>query len=163
PSIIGKWLELLKAIAPGVKRVAIIFNPDAYYSYLPPPPGSYWLSQLETVAPLFAVEPIAVPVRDLGEMERDLATIGRAPGSGILVATDTFTVGNYQHIVALAVRQRVPGCYPYRYFSTGGGLMSYGPNGVHVFRQAASYVDRILKGAKPAALPIQRPTTFEFV
>jgi putative tryptophan/tyrosine transport system substrate-binding protein len=163
PTIFGKWLELLKAIAPQVARVGIMFNPDAYHVYLPPPPGSYLLQQLEPAASLLGVEPIAVPVRDLGAMRDAIAALGRQGSAGLLVATDVFTVGHYPNIVSLALEHRLPGCYPYRYFATAGGLMSYGPNGVQVFRQAASYVDRILRGAQARDLPIQRPTSFELV
>jgi putative ABC transport system substrate-binding protein len=161
PSIVGKWLELLKAIAPQVTRVGIAFNPGSYYSYLPPPPGSYWLRELEAVAPAFAVEPIAVPLDDHSEIQSALAALGGEPGGGLLVATDTFTVGHYRHIVSSALEHRLPGCYPYRYFAVHGGLLSYGPNGAEAFRQAASYVDRILRGADPKDLPIRRPTAFE--
>jgi putative ABC transport system substrate-binding protein len=160
PSIIGKWLELLKVIAPRVVRVAIVFNPDAY---LLPSAGSFWLRPLEAIAPSFAAEPVAVPVHDVAEMQQAFAALARGPESGLLVATDAFTVGNYSNIVSLASQHFLPGCYPYRYFATEGGLMSYGPNGARVFRQAASYVDRILRGAKPVELPIQRPTTLELV
>jgi putative ABC transport system substrate-binding protein len=161
PAIIGKWLELLKAIAPQLVRVGILFNPDAYFSYLPPPPGSYWFRHLEAVASAFAVEPIAVPVHDLIEMQDALAAFAQEPGSGLLVATDIFTMGHYLNIISLAFQHRLPACYPYPFFSTGGGLMSYGPNGAEAFRQAASYVDRILCGANPRDLPIRRPTTLE--
>ena len=163
PSIVGKWLELLKGIAPQVVRVGIMFNPDAYYVYLPPPPGSYWLRQLEAVASAVGVEPVAVPVRDLGAMRDALAALGRLGNGGLLVATDTFTVAHYPNIVSLALERRLPGCYPYRYFAVQGGLMSYGPNGVQVFRQVASYVDRILLGANAGDLPIRRPTAFDLV
>jgi putative ABC transport system substrate-binding protein len=163
PSIVGKWLELLKSLAPQVMRIGILFNPSAYYVYLPPPPGSYWIRQLEAVASLFAVEPVAVPVHDLGEMRSALAALSRVPGSGLLIATDTFTVGHYRDIVALALQHRLPGCFPYAYCAAEGGLISYGPNGAQVFRQAASYVDRILRGVHPRDLPIQRPTALELV
>jgi putative ABC transport system substrate-binding protein len=161
--IVGKWLELLKGMAPHVTRVAIMFNPGAYFVYLPPPPGSYWIDQLEAAASSFAVEPVAVHVNDLDEMRGAMAALGRHSRSGVLVATDTFTVGHYRDIVSLALQHRVPGCFPYKYFAIEGGLMSYGPNGAQVFRQAASYVDRILRGTHPRDLPIQRPTTLELV
>jgi putative tryptophan/tyrosine transport system substrate-binding protein len=161
PSIIGKWLELLKAIAPRVTRVGIMFNPDAYFPYLPPPPGSYWLRQLNAVASAFAVEPIAVPVHDHVEIRSAVAELSSESGGGLLVATDTFTVGYYRRIVSCALEHRLPGCYPYRYFAIDGGLLSYGPNGAEAFRQVASYVDLILRGANPRDLPIRRPTVFE--
>jgi putative ABC transport system substrate-binding protein len=163
PSIIGKWVGLLKAIAPDVTRVGIMFNPDAYYSYLPPPPGSYWVRQLEAVASSFAVATVAVPVRNLLEMRSALAVHSREPGCGLLVATDVFTLGHYRSITSLALEHRVPICYPYRFFAAEGGLLSYGSNGAQASRLAASYVDRILQGADPKDLPIRRPTTLELV
>jgi putative tryptophan/tyrosine transport system substrate-binding protein len=164
-AIVGKWLELLKAIAPRVTRVGLMFNPDAYDRTLYPPRGNWmdWFRQLEAFAPSFAIDHIAVPVRNFVESETALADFARRPDGGLLVATDPFTVGNYRHLVGLALRHQLPACYPYRYFATEGGLMSYGPNGAAMFRQAASYVDRIPKGANPGDLPIQRPNKFEFV
>jgi putative ABC transport system substrate-binding protein len=164
-TIIGKWLELLKAIAPGIPRVGFMYNPDAYDQLLSPPHlvfWSKWLHELEAVAPSFAVEPVALPVRDLGEMRDALSVLGRMP-SGLLVNVDPFTVGHCRPLVAQALQHRVPGCYAYNYFASEGGLMSYGPNGARMFVQAASYVDRILKGAKAGDLPIQQPNALELV
>jgi putative tryptophan/tyrosine transport system substrate-binding protein len=164
-SIVGKWLEFLKAIGPGITRVGIMFNPEAYDRTLSPPQGTWlpWLSQFEAAAPSFAVEPVALRCRNLAEMRDALATFGAEQNHGLLIALDSFTVANYAHIVTLALQYRLPGCYPYRYFVTRGGLMSYGPNGADVFRHVASYVDRILRGAIPSDLPIQRPTKFELI
>jgi len=164
-AIVGKWLELLKAIAPRVRRVGIMFNPDGWDRTLSPPRGDWeeWLHPLEAFAPSFAIEATPVAVRNFAEMHEALADLGRGGDGGLLVATDPSTVGNYRSIVDLALQHRVPACYPYRYFAVAGGLMSYGPNGAAMFRQAAAYVDRILKGAHPSDLPIQRPNKFEFV
>jgi putative ABC transport system substrate-binding protein len=162
-STLGKWLELLKATAPHIARVGMLFNPDAYFTYLPPPPGSYWLRQLEAAASSLAIEPVPLPIRDLAEMHGALTALGRPRDGGLLVANDVFIVAHYRQVVAFALEQHLAGCYPYRYFAAEGGLMSYGPNGAHVFHQAASYVDRILRGANPGDLPIQRPTTLELV
>jgi putative tryptophan/tyrosine transport system substrate-binding protein len=164
-AIVGKWLELLKAIAPRVRTVGIIFNPHAWDRTLSPPRGDWkeWLLQAEAYAPSFAVEAVPVPVRNFTEMQQALAELGRRAEAGMLVALDPFTVGNYRHVVGLALQYQVPACYPYRYFATEGGLMSYGPDGAAMFRQAASYVDRILKGAYPGDLPIQQPNKFKFV
>jgi putative tryptophan/tyrosine transport system substrate-binding protein len=158
-SIVGKWLELLKVVKPSTSRVGFISNPDA----LSPPYQGVWLRQFESAASLASVKPIPVSVHDLTQMRNAMATLGRESGTGLLIMPDTFTVGNYPHIVGAALQHGLAGCYPYRYFAAEGGLMSYGPDGVHVFRQAASYVDRILRGAKPSELPLQRPTKFEFV
>jgi putative tryptophan/tyrosine transport system substrate-binding protein len=138
-----------------------MFNPNAYFSYLPPPPGWYWVSHLEAIALAFAVEPVAVPVHDIIEMQGALAAFAREPGGGLLVATDVFTVGHYRNVISLTLQHRLPACYPYRYFTAEGGLMSYGPNGAQAFRQAASYFDRILTGANARDLPIRRPTMLE--
>jgi putative tryptophan/tyrosine transport system substrate-binding protein len=158
PPIVGKWLELLMAVAPGVTRVGFMFNPEASRSTL-----KDWLHQLEVAASSLAVEPSALPVHDLTEMTSAVVALGYEQGSGLLVLPDTFTVANYPKIDALALQHRLPACYPYRYFVVEGGLMSYGPNGAQVFRQAASYVDRILRGANPGDLPIQQPNAFELV
>jgi putative ABC transport system substrate-binding protein len=164
-SIVGKWLELLKRIAPRVGRVGLIFNPDAYAHSLAREQAIwrlYW-RQLEAVAPLLSVEPVAMPAHDLDEMERALVSLVRASDGALLMVPDPFTVGHYREIVASAMSHRLPACWPYRYLTTAGGLMSYGPDGAQVFRQAASYVDLILRGTKPRDLPIQRPTKLELV
>jgi putative tryptophan/tyrosine transport system substrate-binding protein len=158
PSIVGKWMELLAAIAPNVRRIYFIFNPDASQTY-----RDNWLLQFDSAARSFAVEPTLLRVRNLAELRSTVATLGQKPHCGLLMLPDTFTVGNYASIVALARGLHLPACYPYRYFTTEGGLMSYGPNGAQVFRQAASYIDRILRGAKAGDLPIQQPNAFELV
>jgi putative tryptophan/tyrosine transport system substrate-binding protein len=157
-SIVGKWVELLKAIAPRLTRIALLFSPDASYRG-----GFYWLDHLNVAARSFAVEPITAPVRNLNEIRDAVARLGATQDCGMLVATDTFTSAHYRQITALATQRRVPGCYPFRYYATEGGLMSYGPDGFDEFRRAASYVDRIFRGSKPVDLPIQQPDKFELV
>jgi putative tryptophan/tyrosine transport system substrate-binding protein len=157
PSIVGKWLEFLKAIAPSAGRVGLLFNPDATQIW------ERWKQQFDLAASASAVEPVAFGVHDLTELREALATLAHGSRAGLLVFPDVFTVANYADIGILTLEHRIPACYPYRYFAAKGGLMSYGPNGAQVFRQAASYVDRILRGANPGDLPIQQPNAFELV
>ena len=155
PSMVGKWMELIKEIAPRVVRVAAIFNPDTHT-------GQYWRT-LETVAPSLAIEVTAAPAHDAAEIERAIDALVREPNSGLLVLPDTFTVVHREFIVHSAAQHRVPAVYPYRFFVTGGGLVSYGIDIVDLYRRGGAYVDRILKGEKPAELPVQSPTKFELV
>jgi putative tryptophan/tyrosine transport system substrate-binding protein len=157
PSIVGKWLEFLKAIAPTTSGVGFLFNPDATQVW------EWWKQLFDVAASASAVKPVAFGVHDLAELREALATLAHESRAGLLVFPDVFTVANYPNITALALEHQIPACYPYRYFAVAGGLMSYGPNGSQVFRQAASYVDRILRGAKPGDLPIQQPNAFELV
>jgi len=154
-SLTGKWVELLKEIAPHVKRVAFIFNPK-----LAPGGGSYYTRLIEAAAPSFAVAPTIAPVHDAGDIERAIGEFVREPNGGLVVLPDATTVVNRDLIVALADRHRVPAIYAFRIIVTEGGLMSYGIDVVDQYRQAAVYVDRILKGAKPAELAVQLPTKF---
>jgi putative tryptophan/tyrosine transport system substrate-binding protein len=166
PSIIGKWVELLKAVAPTVSRVGFVHNPYAYERQVSPPRAmwwSLWLHELEAMAPSFSVQAVALPVRDFAETQRALASLSEEPGGSLLINVDPFTVGNYRALVALALQYGLPACYPYSYFAAEGGLMSYGPNGAGMFRQAATYVDRILRGANVGDLPIQQASAFELV
>jgi putative tryptophan/tyrosine transport system substrate-binding protein len=157
PSLLGKWLEFLKAISPGVKRVGLIFDPNVSRTW------TGWLLEFESVASSFSVEPVALRVHDVSDLQFALRELARGPGSAVVVMPDVFTVGHHADVVWHATRHNLPACYPYRYFATDGGLMSYGANGAQVSRQAASYVDRILKGAKAGDLPIQRPNGLELV
>jgi putative ABC transport system substrate-binding protein len=150
----GKWLERLKQIAPGVKRVAVLQNPLAASR-------SGQLGAIEVLAPSFGVELSAFTVRDTGEIERTLAAFARAPNGGLIVVGALSLESNHDLIVALASQHRLPAVYPYRVYVVGGGLMSYGTDLVAQFRRAAGYVDRILKGDKPADLPVQAPTKYE--
>jgi putative tryptophan/tyrosine transport system substrate-binding protein len=152
----GKWLELIKEIAPAIKRVALVFNPrtSPYQSYL---------RSFDENAPKQHVQAIPTPVLDAAEIESAIMALGREPASALFVIPDVFVQVHRQLIISLAAQYRIPAVYPYRFFVTSGGLMSYGIDTVIVFRQAASYVDRILKGALPADLPVQGPAIFRLV
>ena len=153
----SKWLEALKHVAPAVQRVALIFNPDtAPFAHL------FWQPVVEA-APAFDVEPIQVPIRDVGEIEHAIEAFARAGNGGLMVLPDISATNHRDPIIALAARHRLPAVYPFRFFAADGGLMSYGINAADVYRRAASYVDRILKGEKPSALPVQAPTKYELV
>jgi ABC-type uncharacterized transport system substrate-binding protein len=156
-SIAGKWLELLTEIAPGVKRAKVMFNPDfssGQENYNPP---------LEAAARSFKVELIQAPVRSEAEIEAVIASLGREPTSGLVVRGDSFTEVHRARITSVVARHNVPAVYPNSGWARDGGLISYGPDFADSFRRSASYVDRILRGAKPADLPVQLPTKFELV
>ena len=153
----SKWLEALKHVAPKVKRVALIFNPDTA-----PFAQMFW-QPVEDAAPSFDVKPIQAPVRDVGEIERAIEALARDGNGGLIVLSDTSTTNHRDLIIALAARHRLPTVYPFRFFAANGGLMSYGSDTADVYRRAASYVDRILKGEKPGDLPVQAPVKFELV
>jgi putative ABC transport system substrate-binding protein len=155
-SVIGKILEVLKQIAPGVTRVALPFNPDTL-SNIP------FLRSIEASAPPLAVELRTVPVRSTGELEGAFVQLAREPGSGLVFLPDPFTNFHRNFIVGLAARHRLPAAYTQRPFVTAGGLLSYGVNVSDLYRRAAYYVDRILKGEKPADLPVQQPNKYELV
>jgi putative ABC transport system substrate-binding protein len=150
----AKLLELLKEIAPRVTRVAVIRDPSV-------PAGSGGFAAIQAVAPTFAVEITPVGVRDASEIERGLTAFARAPNGGLIVVASSSVVTYHELLFSLAARHQLPAVYPNRVFVTGGGLMSYGIDTVSPYRQAAGYVDRILRGEKPADLPVQLPTKFE--
>ncbi len=153
--MIGKWLELLKEIAPNVVRAGLMFNPDvAPYFHV-------YLREFGAVPTSLAVEITAAPVRDAAEIEAAIARLGRAPDGGLIVAPDPFTVVNRDVIMRSADLHRLPLVCALRQAAAEGMLMSYGPDASDIFRRSASYVDRILKGAKPADLPVQAPAKFE--
>ena len=154
-SLTGKWLELLKEVAPGVKRVAFIFNPK-----LAPGGGSYYTRLIEASAPPLAVMPTVAPVHGAADIERAIGEFVREPNGGLVVLPDATTLVHRGLIIALAARHRVPAIYAFHDIVVDGGLISYGIDVVDQLRQAAGYVDRILKGAKPAELPVQLPTKF---
>jgi putative tryptophan/tyrosine transport system substrate-binding protein len=157
PTMAGKWLELLKEIAPRVVRAAMLFNPvSATYA-------DYWLNPFKAAAPSFAVEAIAAPVRDTSELEPVIAAQAREPNGGLIAMPDSFTDAHRVEITSLAARYRLPAVYPFRFFAEVGGLLSHGVDRTDNFRRAATYVDRILKGEKPADLPVQTPTKYELV
>ena len=153
----GKWLELLKEIAPRVNRVAFLFNPATA------PYAEYYLNPFKAAAASFAVEAIAAPVRDTSELESVVAAQAREPNGGLIVMPDTFMTAHRAEITSLAARYRLPAVYPFRFFAELGGLLSYGNDLIDNFRRAATYADRILKGAKPSELPVQAPVKFELV
>jgi putative ABC transport system substrate-binding protein len=155
PAMGTKWLAMLKDIAPGLARVAVMFNPDTA-----PFARMFWQS-VEDAAPSFDVKPIQAPIREVGEIEHAIEALARDGNGGLMVLPDISTLNHRDLIIALASRHRLPAIYPFRYFATSGGLMSYGIDVPDVCRRAASYVDRILKGAKPGDLPVQFPTKFE--
>jgi putative ABC transport system substrate-binding protein len=152
----GKWLELLKEIAPRVTRAAVIRDPSV-------PAGSGLFAAIQTVAPSFGVELTSVGVRDASEIERGIAAFAREPNCGLIVPVPSSVTLHRELIIALAVRYRLPAIYSARFFVTSGGLISYAPDPIDQYRRAAGYVDRILKGEKPADLPVQAPTKFELV
>jgi putative tryptophan/tyrosine transport system substrate-binding protein len=155
-AISGKWLELLKEIAPGIKRVAIMFNPD-----VAPGGGTYYLPASEAAARSLKVDPIAAPVHSDTEIQSVMASLGREPGGGLVVIPDGFVLVHRGPIILLAARNNVPAVYWDNVFARDGGLLGYGPDRVDLFRRSASYVDRILRGAKPSDLPVQLPVKFE--
>jgi ABC-type uncharacterized transport system substrate-binding protein len=157
PELAGKWLELLREIAPRTKRVALLFNPTTAPYY------EYYLKPFKGAVASFGLEGIAAPVRDRSELETVIATQAREPNSGLIAIPDSFLNVNRAEITSLIARYRVPAVYPFRFFAELGGLVSYGNDFLDNFRRAASYVDRILKGAKPSELPVQAPVKFDLV
>ena len=156
-SIGTKWLETLKEIAPRVTRVALVFNPDTA------PFAGLFRQPVEAAAPSFGVTPSLAAGRDAAGIERAIDAFAREPNGGLMVLPDVSTTNHRELIIALAARHRLPAVYPYRYFAASGGLLSYGSDVADVFRRAATYVDRILKGASPGELPVQAPTKYELV
>jgi putative ABC transport system substrate-binding protein len=152
----GKWLELLSEIAPGLKRVALMFNPDTA-------PASTVMPSLETAARSLKVVPIPAPVHSDVEIETAITALGRDTGAGLVFLPDTFMVGHLAPIISAAARNNVPAVYSLSVFARDGGLLSYGVDQVDAVRRAATYVDRILRGAKPGDLPVQFPTKFEML
>jgi putative ABC transport system substrate-binding protein len=153
----GKWLELLSEIAPGLKRAAIMFNPDTFAA-------STYMPSLETAAAALKVVPITAPVHSDVEIETAIIALGREPRGGLVVMPDGgFTSVHRAPIISAAARNNVPAIYAASYYARDGGLLSYGPDPMDIFRRAATYVDRILRGAKPGDFPVQLPTKFEMV
>lgn len=152
----GKWLELLKEIAPRVTRVAVPRDVTA-------PVAHAEFAAVQTVAPSFGVEISPLGVRDADEIERGIASFARGSNGGLVVASGPATFRYRKLITTLAIRHRLPAVYPFRYFVDLGGLVSYGSDRIDQFRRAAGYIDRILKGDKPADLPVQAPTKYELV
>jgi putative ABC transport system substrate-binding protein len=155
-SLGGKWLDLLSEIVPGLKRASIMFNPDTA-------PISAFMPAIETAARSLQVTPIIAPVHSEVEIETAIIALGREPGGGLFVVPDPFTQAHRALVILAAARNNVPAVYGFSYFARDGGLLSYGVDQVDIFRRSASYVDRILRGAKPAELPVQAPTKYELV
>jgi putative ABC transport system substrate-binding protein len=156
PSLGGKWLELLLEIAPKLKRAAIMFNPDF-------PPVSVYMPAFEAAARSLKVVPIIAPIHSDVEIEAALISLGREAGGGLVVLSDAFTGTHRASIISAAARNNVPSVYPLSYYARDGGLLSYGTDQIDTIRRAATYIDRILRGAKPAELPVQLPTKFKMV
>jgi ABC-type uncharacterized transport system substrate-binding protein len=155
PTMAGKWLNLLKQIAPRVARVAFLFNPATA------PYAESYLRPFKAAAASLNLEAIAAPVRNVSELESAIAAQAFTPNGSLAVMTDSFLVAHRAEIISLAARYRLPAVYPYRFFVEVGGLLSYGNDLLDGFRYAATYADRILKGATPNTLPVQAPVKFE--
>jgi len=160
PAIAGKWLEILKEVMPTLSRVAVIFNEATAARGSG---GGIHMPMLEAVAPALKISLSPMPVRDSDDVERLIGEFSRSPGGGIVVPPDVFNTVNREAIIAAAARGRLPAIYPYRYFISSGGLISYGLEITDLYRRAASYIDLILKGAQPGDLPVQAPTKFELI
>jgi putative ABC transport system substrate-binding protein len=154
--MVGKWLQILKEIAPGITRVTAMFNPDTA-------PHSIFWPALAAAAPSVGMMPIRSSVRDRAGIESTIRGLAGDPTAGLVMIPDVFTAGHRALVCTLAAHHRVPAIYGPRIYADAGGLITYGPNFVDQHRQAASYVDRILKGDKAGDLPVQTPTKFEFV
>jgi putative ABC transport system substrate-binding protein len=157
PAMVGKWLAMLKEMAPGIRRAALMFNPETTNYYRD------YLRRLGAAPAKLGVELTAAQVRDEAGVEAAIAALAREPGGGLIAAADPFNAAHRALIMTLAEHHRVPALYHLRQIVEDGGLMSYGPDTSDISRRMASYVDRILKGEKPADLPVQNPTKFELV
>jgi putative ABC transport system substrate-binding protein len=151
----GKWLELLKELSPHVTRAAVLQDPTTG--------GAAQFAAIQSVAGSFGVALSSLAVRDAGEIERSISAFARGANGGLIVARNALLIAQRDLIIALAAKHRLPAVYPLRLFVAGGGLLSYGPDIVDQYGRAAGYVDRILKGEKPADLPVQAPTKYELV
>ena len=154
--ISAKWLELLKQINPRMSRVAVLRDPAN-------PSGTGLFGAIQAVAPTFGVDVVPIGLRDATEIERGIASFASGPGGGLVVTPSGLAIVNRDAIIRLAGRYRLPAIYPFRDFAIGGGLLSYGPDVVDQYRRAAGYIDRILRGEKPADLPVQRATKLDLV
>jgi putative tryptophan/tyrosine transport system substrate-binding protein len=156
-SLGGKWIEMLREVAPSVTRAALMFNPDTA------PYSKYYLEPFEAAARLRGIEPIAAPARTEADIERVITSLAERPDAGLAVMPDVAlsTQKNRNLIISLAARYRLPAIYPYQYWVGDGGFISYGIDQIDLYRRVPTYIDRILKGAKPGELPVQLPTRFE--
>ena len=157
PSLGGKWLSLLKEITPSLEHVGLLFNPETGNN------AASFMRPIEAAAPALGIRSIVSPLRETAEIERIVLDLSQMPNSGLIFLPDAFTSVHRETMVTLVARHRVPATYPLRSFSTAGGLMSYGVDIKQLLRQAAFYVDRILRGTPPGDLPVQAPTKFELV
>jgi len=156
PELIGKWTTLLKDAAPNVNRAALLYNPKLNPWY------ANFLRELAAAPQSLAMELIPTIIETVDDLQTKIASLAARPGTGLIIGPEAFVFDHMREVVALAVANRMPGISVYRQFAVDGGLMSYGPDAPDIFRRAAAYVDRILKGANPAELPVQQPTKFEF-
>ena len=152
----GKWVEILKELTPSVMRVVFLFNPTTA-----PGSGSYFLQPFEAAARSLNVQPIPTPVEDMAGVEHALASLAAGANGGLVVNADIFATRNRAAIIAAAARHRLPAVYPFAFFAVSGGLVAYGCDITDLWRRAASYLDRILRGEKPSDLPVQAPVKFE--
>src|SRR5262245_23740747 len=155
PAIAVKWLELLKEIAPSISRVAIVYDPSDF--------NSKHIQEIEAVIASFGMQLSSFIIRSVSDIERAIHGFAIQPHGGLIILPGPFTVVHRDLIISLAIRHALPNVYAYRYYPAAGGLASYGVDNVESYRRAASYVDRILKGEKPADLPVQLPTSFQLV
>ena len=152
--IVGKWLAMLKEIAPRVTRAAVVGDPKS-------PVFNYFVRAAETAGPSLAMEIVSAPVERAADIERSIDSFAQLPNGGLIFPPDITTITHRDLIIAMAARHRLPAIYPFRLFVVNGGLMSYGTDQVTMFGQTASYIDRILRGANPADIPVQAPTKYE--
>ena len=157
-SMAGKWLQILKEIMPTARQAGLLFNPDTA-----PDGGDFFLKPFATAAGAFALKPVALSAPDASAIESRIAAFAREPAGGLIVTPDLSMAVHGKDIITLAARLRLPAIYPYRFFATDGGLISYGVDILDLFHRSAAYIDRILRGAKPAELPVEAPTKFQLV
>jgi putative ABC transport system substrate-binding protein len=157
PALIGKWIGFMREIMPNLARAGLLFDPKTTPYY------PAWIREIEAARQSGATELVAMPVDSTSEMETAVVALAQNPGSCLMVGPDPFNVVRIKQIAQLAAQNRLPAISVYRPFATEGGLMAYGPDTADIFRRSAGYVDRILKGASPADLPVQQPDKFEFV
>jgi putative tryptophan/tyrosine transport system substrate-binding protein len=157
-SIAGKYLEILKEMVPQLARAAIMYNPNSV-----PAGGTFFSRPFIESATKLKVRPITAEVHDPSDIENAITKLGRESGSGLILVPDNFLSVHRDLIISLTARFRIPAIYPYRYFAEAGGLVSYGVDAIDQFRRASEYVSRILRGAKPADLPVRAPTKTELV
>jgi len=155
-TMVGKWLELLKETDPRISRAAVVYDPEN-------PASTVYLRSIETVAPSFGLELTAIGIRNAIDIERALKSFTQAAGGGLIVLPNPVTLAHREMTIALAMRHRLPAVYPHRLYTASGGLISYGTDLGDIYLRAAAYVDRILKGEKPADLPVQQATKFELI